>query len=128
MVDKKRLDAKLLRMTQNEQLMTLEQAQEILNGCDRDELRDYAFGDTEVSWWQQGTFNTDHPVEVAYGYFGNSSVSVTFNDPTPPAKGETRKSLATFEDDAAHALSRCGQLVRADRNDVNGTVPGIIIS
>lgn len=47
--------------------MTLDEAVAFLSGCVRDELRDYAFGDSEVSWLD------DRGVVVADGYFGRLS-------------------------------------------------------
>ena len=86
--------------------MTLDEARTLLNGCDRDELRDHAFGDREMSWWRKGTYNTDNPVEIASGYQGGGT-SVTI--------GKVR-----FEGTDAYALLGCGTLVRADRNDTTG--------
>lgn len=99
--------------------MTLDEAKKLLNACDRDELRDHAFGDRELSWYRKGTFGTENPVEVAYGYQG-STVGVTIVDEAPPLPGETRKSLGSFQGDEAYALLACGTLVNSYRNDETG--------
>jgi hypothetical protein len=49
---------------------TLEEAKELLDGCLREGLVDYAFGDSEIGWWLDGC-------HVAEGYFSGSGDSVT---------------------------------------------------
>lgn len=90
--------------------MNLESAAELLNTCVRDELRDHAFGDREVSWLKDGT-------EVAMGYFGSSS-SVSIFDGGTDSNGI--KTAFSFEDADARRLAECGELASAVRNDTTG--------
>lgn len=88
--------------------MTLDEAKTLLNDCERDELRDHAFGDREVSWFRKGVVDErGDRVEVATGYQG-SDIGVSFPD------------LTNFEGDNARALFSCGTLTRCDRNDTQG--------
>jgi hypothetical protein len=80
--------------------MTLEEAKNILNDSVRQELRDHAFGDVEVSWIWDG-------IEVANGYFGGSASNVSF------AFGE-------FTGPEAWELRNCGTLGAVERNDETG--------
>jgi len=86
--------------------MTLEEAKKVLDDCQRDELRDHAFGDAEVSWMRDGE-------EVASGYFG-STASVSFY------KNGTCKSVAGFEGEDARKLRWCGNAGVSERNDSTG--------
>jgi hypothetical protein len=52
--------------------MNLEEAKELLNKYERYELRDHAFGDTEIDWINKGDQDP-----VAWGYFGSTGASVT---------------------------------------------------
>jgi hypothetical protein len=83
--------------------MQLAEAKAYLTNCVREELRDHAFGDAEISWFDgEGKF-------VADGYFGNSGSHVTLLD-----KG------ATFVGDDAQALRGVGKLRSVQRNDMTG--------
>ena len=97
--------------------LTLEEAQTLLNGCVREELVDHAFGDAEVFWWDANKARDEPGAEVANAYFGGSSNSVSFRD-----------GRGSFQGDDARALRRCGRLGGVERNDVNGTVPGIVLT
>lgn len=79
--------------------MNLDEAKEILNGSERHELRDHAFGDMEVTWMKDGE-------EVGFGYFGKSESVIVTNSP--------------FFGEAARELLRCGTLVGVERNDSTG--------
>lgn len=81
--------------------MELEEAKTLLDGCDRVELRDHAFGDKEVFWDKNG-------VDIAEGYAGSSMVSVTMEEGT------------SFTNDDARALMSCGTLGTVCRNDETG--------
>jgi hypothetical protein len=82
--------------------MNIQEATEFLNKCMRDELRDHAFGDAEVSWFLDEE-------EVAFGYFGSRDES------TSVAIGEH-----TFKGADARQLRCCGASERIARNDETG--------
>lgn len=81
--------------------MNVKEAKEILDGCDRHELRDHAFGDMEISWTLRG-------FEVAYGYAGGNQWGVHL-------VGDT-----AFEGEEAKQLVVCGKLMHIERNDETG--------
>jgi hypothetical protein len=91
-------------------------AVELLNKCVRSELRDHAFGDTEVSWFLDGKF-------VAEGYYGGGLASVSVNDG------------GDFNDADARELRKCGTEGQVERNDETGpedyqegvTMPGLTL-
>lgn len=80
--------------------MNFEEAKTLLNSCERSELRDHAFGDTEICWVLDGA-------EVADGYFGNKIASVSVGG-------------RSFFRDEARELRKCGKLVTIERNDTTG--------
>ena len=82
---------------------TFEQAKALLNDCERDELRDHAFGDAEVYWMLSGE-------EVASGYFGIEAQEVYVNG-------------LVFRGDEARELRQCGTCGRVERNDAAGRTP-----
>lgn len=84
--------------------MTVEEAAKVLNACERQELRDHAFGDAEVSWIGPSSKNV-----IALGYFGGSHASVYFN-----VQGQS------FYGVEATSLRLCGQEGRVERNDETG--------
>lgn len=84
--------------------MELEQAVEILEGCERWELRDHAFGDTEVTWTKEET-------QIASGYFSGSITDVCFGADYLWVK---------FEGDDARRLRECGTESHVSRNDETG--------
>lgn len=86
--------------------MDINQAKAILDGLDRFECADYAFGDSEYIWRRSG----DDQV-VATGYFGGKTaeVSVKLND-----------VWHKFEGDQARELRKSGILVGFSRNDSLG--------
>lgn len=91
--------------------MEVKEAKAILDDCDRDELRDHAFGDREISWTRSG-------FEVAYGYDTGKECGVHI-------VGDT-----AFEGDDARLLIDCGTLAHVERNDSSGPpdfVPGRIV-
>ena len=82
--------------------MELEEAKKILDACKRCELRDHAFGDREVYWFDS------KGVEVAFGYFGGNAVpciGIGDND---------------FYGQQALELSKYGQKGAIERNDETG--------
>lgn len=81
--------------------MDVKEAKAILDECDRDELRDHAFGDREISWTRSG-------FEVAYGFDNGKEVGVHM-------VGD-----ASFEGDEARNLIDCGELAHVERNDQTG--------
>lgn len=83
--------------------MDLQQAKEFLKDSDRYELRDRAFGDTEVTWEINGD-------EVASGYFSTRQAEVWI----------VSESHIAFEADEARQLRDCGHLAQVSRNDTTG--------
>lgn len=81
--------------------MDLASAKLVLNDCERQELRDHAFGDVEVYWFMQGH-------EIAGGYFGRGRYEVWL----------TPKS--TFNGNDALELRKCGKEGIVARNDETG--------
>lgn len=79
-------------------------AKELLAKCKRFELRDHAFGDTEISWFLDQVF-------VAEGYFagGQATVCVMHTD-----------CYAEFEKDEARELRKIGIEGGVERNDETG--------
>ena len=86
--------------------MDLEEAKDILDSAIRNELRDHAFGDTEVHWMRNGE-------EVGPGYFGGGAAEVSV------LNNETNERH-TFRDEAAYNLRSSGIPGKADRNDSGG--------
>ena len=94
--------------------MNVKEAKELLDICERSELRDHAFGDREIFWEFDG-------VDVAGGYFGSGGKSVLIYD-YAVSKGNQYApiQIASFEDDEAYELVNCGKLAKIDRNDMQG--------
>lgn len=87
----------------NKPNMPFEYAKTFLAASTRDALVDHAFGDSEVFWLREGR-------EVASGYMGRSSKSVSVN--------ETKHFAATkFQDKEAEELDALGQRGHIDHND-----------
>jgi hypothetical protein len=84
--------------------MNLQEAKEFLNTCVRNELRDHAFGDTEVGWTLNGA-------EVAAGYFGGGTADVCINYDTVNV---------AFSAAEARELRDCGTIGISERNDETG--------
>lgn len=99
--------------------MNLDEAKELLSKCTRDELRDHAFGDSEVSW-------VSDEFEVASGYFGGGTATVGVYE------GE---NTTTFSGDEARELRKLGSEDNIERNDATGpdeykegiTLPGLTL-
>jgi len=95
--------------------MTFEQAKELLSVCQRDELRDHAFGDREVSWYEKDTGRY-----VVEGYFSGTSQHIEFTD-----------SFTSFEGSEANALGLIGTARSVERNDETGPAEfkqGVVMS
>lgn len=91
--------------------MNVKEAVNILNDCDRHELRDHAFGDMEISWTRRG-------IEIAYGYLDGNTCGVHLVSGT------------AFSGEDAKTLVGCGTLAHIERNDETGPedfVPGRIM-
>lgn len=85
--------------------MTFKQAKVILNGCTRVELRDHAFGDKEISWYDvAGRL-------IADGYAGSSSNTFCF---------DVQIGSTQFTQDETRELFQCGTLGKVKRNDTEG--------
>lgn len=84
--------------------MNLDEAKTFLDGCDRHELRDHAFGDMEVSWTKDET-------EVACGYLGGANTNIDIHGLSEDV---------VFKGDEARALMGCGTLAHRERNDETG--------
>lgn len=94
--------------------MELNEAKKLLNLCEREELRDHAFGDREVFWSFMGE-------EVAGGYLGPTNKGVWLLDyDEVVALGPAAAVIASFEDKDATELSSCGKIKRIERNDMQG--------
>lgn len=81
--------------------MNFQEAKELLSSCERSELRDHAFGDSEIFWSKDGK-------EVGGGYFGGKEASVWIDD------------QASFDGEEARTLRECGTLTNVERNDETG--------
>lgn len=100
--------------------MKIDRAREILNGAIRHELRDHAFGDTEVMWIVDG-------VEVGGGYFGKTEEVWVM--------GSDGEKDGCFTGDYACRLRVCGKSSVIERNDETGpdnyaegvTMPGLTL-
>lgn len=79
--------------------MTLQEAVASLEGSVRIELRDHAFGDTEVMWMKDG-------FEAGHGYYSGTVTECTIGD-------------TLFYDKEAVELRNCGKL-QVERNDETG--------
>jgi len=98
--------------------MDIKQAKQILNSATRYELRDHAFGDTEVTWENAG-------IEIGGGYFGSGIAEVFLN---------TAEDVV-FRGELAHQLRSCGHNLVVERNDETGpeqynegvTMPGLTL-
>lgn len=91
--------------------MDIDEAKEFLNGCVRHELRDHAFGDTEVSWLKDGLI-------VASGYFSGTTADVWVAPSLPP--GVPIGDSTTFHGHESHELRKCGTEGAIERNDETG--------
>ncbi len=97
---------------------------DLLSTCTREELRDHAFGDTEVYWY------TPEGHEVACGYDGSSGFSLTVYELKPTLSRSTH-----FDGEAAKGLRNVGKLGKVERNDEVGpdefkqgqTMPGLTL-
>ncbi len=76
----------------------------LLSECRRDELRDHAFGDAEITWLRGGEV-------IATGYYGASGPSVS---------SETDGERFDFDGDLARPLLKLGTLGMVERNDSQG--------
>lgn len=83
--------------------MDLEMAKQLLGTAWKHELRDHAFGDCEVEW-----YDGDENVTIASGYFSGTTREVSFN-----VGGE-------FRGDEADALRQCFASEVTERNDMMG--------
>jgi hypothetical protein len=80
--------------------MELEQAKQLLKSTVRQELRDHAFGDVEISWMVGAE-------QLASGYFSGTSQLVSIMG-------------TSFDGDDARALRDCGIEGVIERNDETG--------
>jgi hypothetical protein len=107
--------------------MNVQEATELLSTCVRSELRDHAFGDSEIYWSLLGE-------PIAEGYFGSGSASVSVFTSSTEAS-TLPDGEETFEGDEAHQLRRCGVEGEIERNDETGpdeydegtTMPGLTL-
>ncbi len=94
--------------------MELNEARDLLNDCTRDEFRDHAFGDVEITWFRGG-------FKVAEGYFGGTEASIGM------------VGNGVFSGSDAFFLKNCGKEGNVERNDTTGpddfvigrTMPGL---
>lgn len=88
--------------------MNVPEAKELLSACIREELRDHAFGNAEVSW-QKGD------KQIAGGYFGAGNATIWISSEDDPSV-----TLGSFEGDKARELRQCGTEGRIERDDETG--------
>jgi hypothetical protein len=81
-----------------------DEAAKLLSTAIRSELQDHAFGDREVTWFQ------DDDVVLAIGYFNGTESEVTFITEPP----------VSFHGDEAQKLSKLGVIGKISRNDMTG--------
>lgn len=86
-------------------MLSLTTCMVILDDCVRHELKDYAFGDMEVTWTKDGE-------KVASGYFGGGHASVSIY--------RGAKQLAHYVGEYAYTLKERGKTVETSRNDETG--------
>lgn len=99
--------------------MNLDEAKTLLNLCTRDELRDHAFGDREVSWTRKD--KNGKTLLVADGYFGGSGVGVGgVSILGPEDENGQMTTIASFDGKEATELAKCGADVHIERNDSTG--------
>jgi hypothetical protein len=91
--------------------MDISEAKEKLNACERAELRDHAFGDTEVFWYKDG-------VLVANGYFSGTTADVWIE--SNHTLGDPNRVSITFHGAESHELRKCGTEGPVSRNDETG--------
>lgn len=109
--------------------MNLQEAKDILSTCERQESRDHAFGDVEVYWIRENQ-EMQQDEEVATGYFGGGSASVSVALPG------TTDQFAHFEGLEAKELRAYGVVGHISRNDETGpdvfvegyTAPGLSLA
>lgn len=92
--------------------LTLDEARNILEGANRWELRDHAFGDREIGW------DLPNGVTVAEGYIGHHSY-ISFASGTKVDDLNLTDRIK-FEGEDARALAYCGTLTQVSRNDSGG--------
>lgn len=101
--------------------MLFADAKALLESCERRELRDHAFGDTEVSWFKDGS-------EIAGGYFSGRNADVWI-------RVDEDATIIGFEDMEARQLRELGTVGQIFRNDETGpdtyaegqTMPGLTL-
>ena len=93
--------------------MTLEEAKKLLSQWERGELRDHAFGDREITWW-----DSNRNVR-ADGYSGSTGIFVSILADEDNEDG-WRDSIADFEGREAYQLLSCGSEGLGERNDSTG--------
>lgn len=90
--------------------MNINDAVDLLNKCKRVELRDHYFSDREIAWY-------DDDKEIAYGYFGGSSRTVTVIVPGSSDSASQGSGGTLFKDEEADRLALCGKTTNIFRND-----------
>lgn len=86
--------------------MDFDVAKQLLNTAVKYELRDHAFGDVEMEWF-------DGETRVGYGYFSSTHAGVSVTDAATGMTGE-------FEGHEAHELRKCFASEQTERNDSTG--------
>lgn len=90
--------------------MTREEAKALLSQCRREELRDHAFGDREVTWFD------DQGRERGFAYFGGAAADLSIYGEGGPEAGR----VVGFAGRDARELAGCGKSVVVERNDLTG--------
>ena len=99
--------------------ISFEQAEKILNGARRYELRDHAFGEREITWVVDEHIGAS---VIADGYSGSSGCFVTVYEPggyDREANGE-EVVKTDFDGYEARKLLKCGLVGAIERNDSTG--------
>ncbi len=84
--------------------MDISVANIVLNLCDRFELHNHAFGDTEITWQYEG-------LQIGGGFF---------NDRQQYVWVRMKNFIGNFLSEDADRLRRCGTLVKVSRNESVG--------
>lgn len=102
------------QVVEKHEIMKVQLAKYLLELCERQELRDHAFGDREIFWTFDG-------IEVAGGYFSSMGKSIWIYRYFPGIDfADQCEQIASFGEEEAQELVQCGKLKAVERNDMQG--------